>query len=215
MQSAVTQTTSRGPTRDRSLLHRRAHNHRTTGVEANMTTDKRHLVRRRGYQIQHVNRRGDRWTAGDLTVESRTTDVSRRRHRDNRRHGDLQHDSNKMMLRQQRETSDHDMIQQHNNRQHISIQLISVCLVTVIFVVTHIHQAVNFVRPLTFNVFTVQNWAIWPKCVVVDQQLQAIHRIVNTRDSHPDALRVRVISEQFNQTKTFWLYRLISKQPLH
>jgi hypothetical protein len=77
--------------------------------------------------------------------------------------------------------------------QHILIQLISVCMVTVIFVVTHTHQAVNFVRPLIFNGFSVQNWAIWPKCVVVDQQLQAINRTVHTRDSHPDALRVRVI----------------------
>jgi hypothetical protein len=150
-----------------------------------------------------------------LTVESRTPVVSRHRHRDNRRHGDLRQDSNKMMRPQQRETSDHAVVQQLNNRQLISIQLISVCLVTVIFVVTRIHQAVNFVRPLIFNVFIVQKWAIWLKCVVVDQQLRAIYCIVNTRDSHPDALRVRVISEQFNRTKTFWLYRLISKQPLH
>jgi hypothetical protein len=114
------------------LLHRRAHNHRTTGVEANMTTDKRHYVRRRGYQALQVNRRGDRLTTGDLSVESQTPDVLRSRHRNNRRHGDLQRDSNKMMRRQQRETSDHDMLQQHNNGEHISIQLISICLVTVI-----------------------------------------------------------------------------------
>jgi hypothetical protein len=172
-----------------------------------MIIDKRHLVRRRGYQTQHVNRCGDRLTAGDLTVESRTTVVLRHRHRDKRRLGDLRRDSHQMMRRQQRETSDHDLVQQLNNRPLISIQLISVCLVTVIFVVIRIHQAVNFVRPLIFNVLIVQKWAIWLKCVVVDQQLRAIHRIINTRDSHPDVLRVRVISEQFNQMKTFWLYR--------
>jgi hypothetical protein len=134
-----------------------------------MIIDERHLVRRRGYQTQHVNRCGDRWTAGDLTVESRTPVVSRHRHRDKRRLGDLRRDSHQMMRRQQRETSDHDLVQQLNNRPLISIQLICVCLVTVIFVVTRIHQAVNFVRPLIFNFLTVQKWAIWLKCVVVDR----------------------------------------------
>jgi hypothetical protein len=179
------------------------HNHRTTGVDAITIPDNRHLVRRRGHQTSHVNRRGFKWTAGDSTVEKWTTVVSRRQHRNKRHLGDRRQDSRPMMRRLLRELLVLALVRQLLNKIRISIQFISVCLVTAIFVAIHIHEAVNFVRPPIFNVSIVQKWAIWPKCVVVAQQRQVILRMVNTRDSHPDALRVRVRLAQFIQMKIF------------
>jgi hypothetical protein len=208
-QSAVTETSSRGHIRERS-------------ASPSSRTQSPDDGRRCDYDNRQSSSRSSAWQTNSARQPTRgPMDGGRfdRRELDNRRFTSPTPrqattwrpptSSHQMMRRLQRETLDHDLVRQLHSKPHISIRFISVCLVTVIFVVIHIHQAVSFVRPLILNVLTVQKWVIWQKCVVVDQQLQAILRIVNTRDSHPEALRVRVRSEQFNRTKTFWLYRLI------